>query len=198
MRNRIPGEFAAGLIEASRAGVITREAALGMLVGYVVAAFETTISAMAAGLWLFAQNPAEWDKLRANPALALSAANEIARMETPLQNFSRVRVQDATLSDGSGIPAGQRVIVSYASANQDERQFDRPEEFRIDRSERQNLAFGQGPHGCAGQGLARMEQAAFLTALSRKISRIELAGEPHRALNNIARGFAKLPMRAII
>ena len=192
-----PGSFAAQLVDASEQGIITRETSIGMLMGYVVAAFETTISAMASGLWLFARNPDEWAKLRSKPELAIRAANEIVRMESPLQNFSRKATRDVTFEDGSTIPAGARVIVSYASANRDERQFDQPDRFIIDRSERQTLAFGHGPHGCAGQGLARMELTAVFEALAARIERLELAGEPTRTLNNVSRAFASLPIRAI-
>jgi cytochrome P450 len=192
----LPGGFAAQLIAASHEGRITRETAIGMLAGYIVAAFETTISAMASGLWLFAENPGEWAKLRAEPRLAVNAANEIVRIETPLQNFSRWCAADAELSDGTVVPAGTRVIVSYASANRDERQFAEPDRFVIDRKEKQNLGFGHGPHGCAGQGLARMELTAVFSALAQRIERFEIVGEPVRAINNISRGFRGLPARA--
>jgi cytochrome P450 len=193
----LPGGFAAQLIASSHRGEITRETAIGMLAGYVVAAFETTISAMAAGIQLFADNPAEWDKLRADPRLAMTAANEIVRLETPLQNFARVTTQAAELSDGSVIPAGTRVVVSYASANRDERQYEAPDSFRIDRREKQNLGFGHGPHGCAGQALARMELTAVFTALARRIERLERQGDGIRSLNNISRSLASLPVLAI-
>jgi cytochrome P450 len=192
-----PGGFAARLIAASYRGEISRDTAIGMLAGYVVAAFETTISAMAAGIWFFAQNPGEWDRLRADPRFATAAANEIVRLETPLQHFARVTTQPVTLSDGTILPQDARVLVSYASANRDERQFEQPDAFRIDRREKQNLGFGHGPHGCAGQGLARMELTAVLTALASRIARFEIAGPPERALNNISRAFRRLPARAI-
>jgi len=118
-------------------------------------------------------------------------------METPLQNFARVTTRDADLSDGTVVPAGTRVAVSYASANRDERQFESPDSFRIDRREKQNLGFGHGPHGCAGQALARMELTAVLVALARRIKRLELTGPGTRALNNISRSFARLPARAL-
>lgn len=197
-QNRVtPGGFADKLIAAAHRGDISRDTAIGMLAGYVVAAFETTISAMAAGICFFARNPAEWDKLRADPRLAMGAANEIVRMETPLQNFARVTTGEVALSDGTILPQGARVIVSYASANRDERQFEQPDTFSIDRREKQNLGFGHGPHGCAGQGLARMELTAVFTALAQRIAGFELAGEPDRALNNISRAFRRLPARAI-
>jgi cytochrome P450 len=196
--NRVtPGGFAAQLIEASHAGIITRDTAIGMLAGYVVAAFETTISAMASGLWLFAENPAEWRKLRDNPQLAMFAANEIVRMEAPIQNFARFVTQDVAMSDGTILPANSWAIISYGSANRDERQFADPDRFLIDRPERQNMGFGFGPHNCAGQGLARMELTAVFTALAERVERLELIGSPTRSLNNVTRAFSRLPMRAV-
>ncbi|WP_416463827.1 cytochrome P450 [Sphingomonas sp. VDB2] len=197
-QNRVtPDGFADKLIAAAHRGDISRDTAIGMLAGYVVAAFETTISAMAAGIWFFARNPDEWDKLRVDPRLAMGAANEIVRMETPLQNFARVTTGEVALSDGTILPQGARVIVSYASANRDQRQFDRPDAFRIDRREKQNLGFGHGPHGCAGQGLARMELTAVFTALAQRVARFEIVGPPDRALNNISRAFRRLAARAV-
>ncbi|RIV90665.1 cytochrome P450 [Aurantiacibacter xanthus] len=193
----LPGGFAAQLIGHAHAGHITRDTAIGMLAGYIVAAFETTISAMASGIWLFAENPGEWAKLKERPALATMAANEIVRIEAPLQNFSRWCTRDAEMSDGTVVPAGARVIVSYASANRDERQFSDPDRFIIDRKEKQNLGFGHGPHGCAGQGLARMELTAVFSALAARVDRFEITGAPERALNNIARAFRTLPARAV-
>lgn len=193
----VPGGYAAKLIDAAHRGEIGRETAIGLLFGYIVAAFETTIAATASGAWLFAVNPREWDKLREDPRLAMSAANEIVRMETPLQKFARYVTRNATMSDGTTIPGESWAIVSYASANRDERHFTDPDRFWIDRKERQNLAFGQGTHNCAGQGLARMELMAVFTALAKRVVRFELVGEPERVINNVAYGFKKLPLRAI-
>jgi cytochrome P450 len=193
----VPGGFAAQLIDAAHERVITRETAIGMLAGYIVAAFETTISAMASGLWQFARHPDQWVKLRADPRLAVNAPNEIVRLESPLQKFTRVATRDVQLSDGSMLPRGARVIVCYGSANRDERVFAHPDAFIIDRPEKQQLGFGHGPHGCLGQGLARMELVALFRALSGKVERLELAGPAERLINNVASGFARLPMRAV-
>lgn len=195
------GGFAARWIAAAHKGLITRETVIGMFAGYIVAAFETTISAMAAGHYLFAANPAESDELCADPRLVASAANKIVRLETPLQNFSRYFARDAALLDGAAIPAGSWVIVSYASADHDQRQIENPEIFVIDRKEKLNLGFGVGfeigPHGCDGQGLAHMELIAAFGALAARIRRIELAGEPERTPDNVARAFSKLPARIV-
>lgn len=195
-RDRLrPGGFGATVASAARRGEIPRDAAIGLLAGYVVAAFDTTISAIANGLLLFARHPAQWRRLREAPQLMPAAFNEIVRIEAPIQNFSRVATRDVDLGEGVIIPAGARALISYGSANRDERHFPDPERFDIERRPLDHLGFGYGIHGCAGQSLARLEGHAVFTALARRIERFELAGEPQRALNNINRGFASIPMR---
>src|SRR4051794_15407870 len=73
------------------------------------------------------------------------------------------------------VPADSRVLVIYASANRDERQWDRPDEFDVTRRDAvAQLGFGYGEHGCAGQGLARMETQSRLEALARSVTRFSL------------------------
>ncbi|MEP7349820.1 MAG: cytochrome P450 [Sphingorhabdus sp.] len=196
--NRVtPGGFASSLIDAANDGKITRDTSIGMLAGYVVAAFDTTINAISSAVWLFAENPGEWDKLRANPNLANDAATEIVRMECPLQYFCRYTTRDIEMSDGTTLPGDRRVIINYGSANRDERHFRDADTFIIDRDQKQHMGFGHGIHNCAGQGLARLELVAVLTALASKIKRFELVGLPERGVNNLVRGFRNIPMRAI-
>ncbi|HSW06543.1 cytochrome P450 [Aquabacterium sp.] len=192
----VSGGFGSTVADAARRGEIPREAAIGLLAGYVVAAFDTTISAISHGLLLFAQHPQQWQRLREAPQLMPAAFNEIVRIESPIQNFSRVATRDVDLGEGVLIPAGARAIVSYGAANRDERHFAEPERFHIERRPLDHLGFGLGIHGCAGQSLARLEGHAVFSALARRIGRLTLAGEPQRALNNINRGFAAIPMRA--
>ncbi len=194
----VPGGFGATIADAAKRGDIPREAAIGLLVGYVVAAFDTTISAMASGVMLFAQHPAQWDLLRADTARVAGAFNEIVRMETPIQHFSRVATRDVDLGEGAVIRAGQRAIISYASANRDERHFPEPDRFDIQRRPLDHLAFGMGNHGCAGQGLARLEAHAVFKALAQRVKRFALVAEPERGLNNITRSCARVMVRAVV
>uniref|UniRef100_A0AAU1ZPF5 Cytochrome P450 n=1 Tax=Streptomyces sp. NBC_00093 TaxID=2975649 RepID=A0AAU1ZPF5_9ACTN len=193
--NLVPGGFGWTMIEAHKAGRIPVEGAIGLLAGYVVAAFDTTISAISSGMWLFARHPEQWDLLRADPSLVPSAFNEIVRVESPIQVFSRVTTREVDLGEGVVIPSGARVLHSYGAANRDERHFPDPDRFDVTRNPVDHLAFGYGNHGCAGQGLARLEVHAVLKALAARVQRIELTGEPVRALNNITRGFRSLPVR---
>jgi len=193
----VPGGFGSTIADAARRGEIPREAALGLLAGYVVAAFDTTINAMATGVLLFARHPEQWDRLRADASLAPAAFNEILRLDSPIQNFSRVATRDVDLGEGVVIPAGARAIVSYGSANRDERHFADPDRFDITRRPLDHLAFSFGTHGCAGQGLARLEGHAVFKALAQRVRRFELTAEPTRGLNNITRGYAHISARAL-
>lgn len=116
-------------------------------------------------------------------------------METPISAFTRVTIQ-TTEVDGVEIPAGARVMVSYASANRDERQWDDADVFDITRNSAGQVAFGHGDHACAGMGLARLEGAAVLGALAERVERLELTAPPVRKLNNLIRSFASLPVAA--
>ncbi|WP_052425131.1 cytochrome P450 [Streptomyces fulvoviolaceus] len=126
---------------------------------------------------------------------APSALNEIVRIESPVQVFSRVTTRDVDLGEEVVIPSGARVLHSYGAANRDKRHFPDPDRFDITRNPVDHLGFGYGNHGCAGQGLARLEVHAVLKAMAARVQRIELAGEPVPALSNITRGFRNLPVR---
>jgi cytochrome P450 len=89
------------------------------------------------------------------------------------------------------------VLVIYASANRDELEWDEPATFDIKRDATRQLGFGQGTHACAGQGLARLEISAMLRALIDRVDRIELAGQPTWAINNIIRRHEHLPLKLI-
>ena len=195
-RTLAPGSFGHTIAQAAERGEISADEAVGLLSGYVVAAFDTTINAIASGAWLFAQHPDQWAALRADPALAAAAVNEVLRLEAPIQHLARVTTVDVDLGEDVTVPAGARVLLSYAAANRDERHYPDPDAMRIERAAHDHLAFGAGVHACAGQSLAKIEAVAMLAALAHRVPELTVAGAPTRALNNMTRGFADLPLRA--
>jgi cytochrome P450 len=190
-QNVLPGSLGAGVIEARDQGAISTEQAMMLMLDYLAPSLDTTISAVGSAVWLFAQNPDQWDRVREDPGLIPNAVNEVVRIESPIRSFGRLAAEDTEIG-GVQIPEGSRVLVIYASANRDERTFERPEAFDVTRANAvHQLGFGMGEHGCAGQGLARMEAESLLRALAERVTRFHL-GETERALNNLIRAFAKV------
>jgi cytochrome P450 len=187
------GCFGARIQRAAERGEIERARCPSLFVDYLGPSLDTTISGIGNAVWLFATHPDQWELLRAEPQRIKAAFNEALRLESPISGFTRVARVDAVVGDVT-IPAGSRVLVSFASANRDERRWDDPERFDITRESAGQLAFGHGEHACVGMGLARLEGAAVLRALVERVEHIELAGEPERKLNNLIRSFRSLPV----
>lgn len=188
-----PGSWTDQLHQTAKAAGLPPEAAVMMGLDYMGPSLDTTIFAISSGVALFAQNPGEWDKLRDDPSLLPSAINEIIRVESPIQGFSRVTTMEHAF-DGVTIPAQRRVIVLYGAANRDPRKWDMPERFLIDRPQHHDqLGFGRGSHTCAGSNLAKLEMTAIFSALITRVARFE-AGEGTRAVNSVLRGYTHLPV----
>jgi len=186
-----PGSWAEAIHHAAAAGEVPREAVPVMMIDYLGPSLDTTIFAISSGVWLFANYPDQWDLLRDDPSLIPGAINEILRMETPVQGFSRYVARDYDL-DGVPLPKGSRAIVFYGAANRDPQQFPEPDRFDVRRDNAgRHMAFGAGPHMCLGQNLAKLEMRALFTALARRVKRFRIA-EEERMLDNVLRGFSKL------
>jgi cytochrome P450 len=115
--------------------------------------------------------------LRADPSLIPDAIEEFLRLYTPYRGFARSARHDVELH-GRRIQPAEPIALVYASANRDESVFPAPDEFRLRRPNiRQHLAFGRGPHMCAGIALARQELRIALEELLAQTSHFEVCGE---------------------
>src|SRR5258708_23618720 len=107
---------------------------------------DTTVLGISSGVWLFANYPDQWDLVRNDPSLIPAAINEILRMESPIQGFSRYVARYYDL-DGVSLPEGSRAIVFYVAANRDPRQFPHPDRFDVLRDHAgRHMACCAGPH----------------------------------------------------
>lgn len=185
-----PGSFGAGVIEAQRDGRITEAQCPQLFTAYLVPSLDTTISAVGSAIWLFGRYPDQWDQVRENPSLIPNAFEEVLRLESPLQSFTRKATSDYDM-EGISIRAGSRVVVLFASANRDERKWEYADTFDVTRDTSGHLGFGYGIHLCAGASLARLEGQAVLGALARCVERFEL-GKSARKLNNTIRALSTL------
>ncbi|GAA5049815.1 cytochrome P450 [Streptomyces similanensis] len=190
----LPGSFGQIVWEAADRGEITGNEALMAMSAYACAGLDTTIAGVAGTLWLLALHPDQWRAVRQDPQLVPGAFLEGVRLETPLQAFSRVTTHDVEI-DGVAIPRGARVLLSYGSANRDERNYPDPDRFDVRRNPVDTLGFGVGVHTCPGRTLASMEAHALFGALAERAVTLELAGEPVRSPNHVTRSLDRLPVR---
>lgn len=165
---------------------------------YVITAtagHDTTASAMAGGLHALIRFPDQMARMKSDPSLVATAADEIIRWVTPVKHFMRTAATDYTLASGHTVRAGESVLLSYPSANRDEAVFVDPFTFDVGRSPNKHLSFGFGVHYCLGAMLARMEIKALLTELIPRLDSIELAGEPALMKTIFVGGLKRLPVR---
>jgi cytochrome P450 len=191
--NLEPGGWGEALYRAADRGVIGEHQVGPLLRAYLVASMDTTINAIGSALWLFAEHPSAWVTLRADRTLLRSAFEEVLRFESPVQMFFR-RTTEAVEIDSVTIPPQARVAMLFGSANRDPRKWPEPDRFDVGRAPMDHVGFGYGVHSCAGQGLARVEAHAVLSALLDRVEVIRLAGPPRRHLNNVVRGLESLPV----
>jgi len=160
----------------------------------MVAGHDTTRNAISGGLVAFLEHPDELEKLRRDPGLVRSAAEEIVRWTTPVNHFVRTATQDYVLR-GQKIRKGDSVALFYASANRDEEIFDDPWTFRIDRQPNPHLGFGIGEHFCLGSHVARMDLRVFFRQFVERFEHAELAGPVEHLHASFVGGPKRIPLR---
>ncbi|BBX43473.1 cytochrome P450 [Mycobacterium simiae] len=195
-RDVLPGSMAHELLTAVDEGNLAVEEVPPLMIDYIAPSLDTTISAISNAIYLLARHPDQWELLKSEPSLIPNAVNEVVRYESPLRGFTR-KALHSTEIEGVPIAAGARLLVIYASANRDEREWDAPDVFDIRNDAGRHVGFGNGAHACAGQALARLETTAMLKALTEAVERIEITAEPTWAINNIIHRHDHLPVRLI-
>ena len=134
---------------------------------FLVGGTDTLPKVFANTMYRLHQNPDERDRVVADPARALDAFHEALRVDMPTQNMCRSLNQDTEMY-GTKLKAGQPVLLLYAAANRDEREFPDPDAFLMDRNPTRHLGFGHGTHACLGLHAARAEATMGLQEMLRR------------------------------
>ena len=168
---------------------------LGNLGLLIVGGNDTTRNSATGGVLALNQNPAEYDKLRADHGLIPGMVSEIIRWQTPLANMRRTATRDLEFK-GQQIKKGDKVVMWYISGNRDESAIENADEFIIDRANpRHHISFGFGIHRCMGNRLAEMQLRILWEEIMQRFSFVEVVGEPERVQSNFVRGYRTLPVR---
>ena len=145
------------------------------------------------GVQALVENADQLQRLRDDPALIPTAADEIIRWVTPVRHFMRSATGPYRLHDHQ-FSEGDWVLLSYPSANRDEAVFADPFRFDVGRTPNRHLAFGVGAHYCLGAQLAKMEIRALLRELVPRLEHAELAGPPELTNTIFVGGLKHLPL----
>src|SRR6266481_5064308 len=156
------------------------------------AGHETTTNLIGNGLVALSGNPAQKKRLIEHPELIKTAVEEIVRFESSNQLGNRMTTEPVELG-GISLSAGTPVTLCIGAANRDPAQFEDPERFDIARTPNRHLAFGTGPHQCAGMALARLEGAIAISRFLARFPEYALSGAPMRGGRVRFRGFLSVP-----
>ncbi len=179
-----PDGMAAAILAGGDHGGLHDDEGFVALASIIIAGLDTTVHLIGNGIAALASHRDQFESLVDDPGgRAAGTVEEVLRFDAPVRFFLR-RTE-----------TGPTVVVLYGSANRDERAFDDPDRFLIDRDASEHLAFGSGIHLCLGAPLARLEGTTLFRTLAERIASIELLPGAARTDSAAIRGFATLPVR---
>jgi cytochrome P450 len=176
------------------AGRVSIEEFENMFWLFAVAGNETLRNGIPGGMIALLEHPTAWQALQDDPGLLPGAVEEMLRWWTPVMNFRRTATRDTELA-GKQIRTGDKVVVSFLSANYDEQEFAQPMVFDIHRAPNPHLSFGYGPHFCLGAQLAVAQMRAIFGELTQRFASVEATAPPRYLRSNFQRGVKSLPIR---
>ncbi|GAA2145190.1 cytochrome P450 [Arthrobacter humicola] len=191
-----PGSIGRGIFDAETRGDIPEGSAGHIIHQYLGAGVDTTIASIGNIIALFGRHPEQLELVRENLDRVPAAFAEVLRYWAPVHIWGRTTTREVEI-DGATVPAGAQLGILFGAGNRDPRHYENPDTFDIRRNPVDHLSFGYGPHGCAGQGLAKLEAHAIIDALARQVKSLSIA-DGIRVPSNITRSFEKLQVVKVV
>ena len=189
-----PAGIGETIYAASDSGQVTLAEAKLLLQTVLSAGADTTFITMANALRAWAEFPEEYAKLRSEPRKVRAAFDESLRWDSPSRMAGRITTREVEIDDYV-VPAGTRCGLMFAAANRDPRFWDAPDEYRLDRNNRDSLGWGYGLHSCVGRTLAQMEASALLGEIVAQVESIALAGPYEPWMTTVGHGPIRQPVK---
>ena len=167
---------------------------LEMVTLVILGGVDTTGSLIGNALEWLARHPAERDRLRGNPDQLPQATEEFLRYFSPVPGLARTVTRPCTVG-GQELAPGDRLFLSWSSANYDESVFERPDQVLLDRFPNRHQAFGLGIHRCIGSNFVRAEFQIVLEEVLRRLPDYTIdtaAAQPYPSIG-IVNGWISLP-----
>jgi cytochrome P450 len=143
---------------------VDEKQSFSMLVLLLMGGLATTSAALGMMIEWLADHPEDVRRLREHPELHNLAVDEFVRYSSPVAHIGRTAMADTEV-EGCPVPRGSRVLLSFGSANRDDRVFPRADEVLVDRHPNKHVGFGIGPHRCIGSHLAKLQIKVALEEL---------------------------------
>ncbi|MFD4251828.1 cytochrome P450 [Amycolatopsis thermoflava] len=172
---------------------LTEDEVVATAVLLLMAGHEATVNVIGNGVWALLRHPDQWQRLVDDPSLMPTAVEELIRFDSPLQLFERTATEDVEIA-GFRVAKGEKIAALLGAAARDPEVFAEPDTLDVGRGDGTHLGFGAGIHYCIGAPLARIEIAAALSALTKRLPGLRLAAEPERRPEFVIRGLKNLPV----
>jgi cytochrome P450 len=170
---------------------------LGFAFTMVTGGNDTTTGLLGGATEMLARHPDQRSLLAGSPDLIPGAVEEFLRLTSPVQGLARFIHDDVTI-DGTTIPADRKVLLLYASANRDPREYgDDAGELDVTRDVKRQLAFSYGAHHCIGAAAARLQARVALEEVLLAFPHYRVDSAAARwAPGNFVRRYESLPFSA--
>ena len=179
-------DFVSGLLRIRNDddAILTINEVNTIVYGLMFAGHETTTNQLTNIVYEMLTDRPNWDAICADPSLIQNAIEEGFRFCGAVIGWRRMAKTEVEVA-GVTIPAGAKLLLSFASANRDPEMFESPDSFDVRRKNaRKHLTLGNGIHVCLGAPLARLEMKIVLEELTRRYPHMRLVdGQPHSHLH---------------